>query len=395
MKSHDAVLKDISRRLTAKWSSELAGDESAFPHAFPLGRPSKDALLKDYSSILAQTVAWQDWARTHPVTLDYENRLAQGRSVQPVPTHLRIESIDDAAAVVGDGWPERLARSRARREVLRARYPHLDDWARLLRLADRYDDVDFELLLTVTDWYLEDPARAALGVTPRQVPVPGVHAKWLQTHRAGVQALTGLEDLGLLPRHPPRIHFTYLDPEHRASGGRLHDSATVGDAGNPAYPPKIVIISENKDTAIHFPPLPGAISVEGVGRGGKTVAAFSWIRDAPLLVYWGDIDRDGLEILSGYRADLERDIDSIFMDQETYDAYEKYGTDLDQHGKPIPPGDPRPVEQLHEEEHALYRRILDPAHAGHRRIEQERIPLDAARAAVLQLASAVLLNAQG
>lgn len=103
----------------------------------------------------------------------------------------------------------------------------------------------------------------------------------------GVQALTGIDDLGLLPGHPPRIHFTYLDPGHLGAGGRVHDSATTGDSFRPAYQPEIVVFSENKDTAIHFPPLAGGISVEGVGKDGKTPASFPWIRDAPVLVYWG------------------------------------------------------------------------------------------------------------
>jgi hypothetical protein len=73
----------------------------------------------------------------------------------------------------------------------------------------------------------------------------------------------------------------------------------------------VVVISENKDTAIHFPELAGGLIVEGVGRGGRTVASFPWIREAPLVVYWGDMDRDGYEILNGYRIDFDRDLDSI------------------------------------------------------------------------------------
>ncbi|WP_223884566.1 DUF2220 domain-containing protein [Micromonospora craniellae] len=69
------------------------------------------------------------------------------------------------------------------------------------------------------------------------------------------------------------MHFTYLDPAHLAAGGRRHDSVTIGDRAQPVYQPRVVIISENKDTAIHFPALDGAVSVEGVGRGGRTIAA--------------------------------------------------------------------------------------------------------------------------
>ncbi|MRG60829.1 hypothetical protein GE115_13275 [Agromyces sp. CFH 90414] len=387
MKSPDALVVDIQRRLAGKWQLHLVGDEVVFPHAFPLGRLDATTLRRDYASVHARTVHLQDWARVARIELDYERREAQGGSMQAVPTHARVDSIDHAAAIAGEGWSARLARARERLSILRERHADASDLGRTLRLLDSYSDVDFELLLVVTGWYLQDFSRAALGVTPRQVPIPGVHAKWLQSHRAGVQALTGLADLGLLPAHPPRIHFTYLDPDHRASGARIHDSATVGDAFAPAYRPEVVVISENKDTAIHFPPLARGISVEGVGKGGKTPAAFPWLRDAPVVVYWGDIDRDGFEILDGYRIDFDRDIDSILMDPTTYVTYEEFGTDYDQYGKLILPGDPKTVGKLHDDEREMYLRVLDAEHMGHRRVEQERIPLGLAYEAVQSVRS--------
>lgn len=378
MKSTATLTSDIRRRLEKAWHTDLAQTTSAFPHDFPVGRPTTVQLRSDYAGVHAETVQLQDWVRPLEATLEYENRRAAGGTLQTVPSHVRVDSIDKAAAIVGDSWPSRLERSRRRLEALRGYHANPGILARTLRLVDDYAEVDFELLLTVADWYLADPSRARLGVTPRQVPIPGVHAKWLQSHRAGVHALVGLNDLGLLPRHPARIHFTYLDPSHRASGARVHDSATVDDAFVPAYTPRVIVISENKDTAIHFPPVPGGISVEGVGRGGKTVAAFDWIRRAPHVVYWGDIDRDGFEILDGYRVDLERDIDSILMDEATYDEYQLFGTNLDQRGKPIATGPARRTPRLRPDELAVYLRLIDAGYQGHRRIEQERIPLSRA-----------------
>jgi len=379
VKAPNVVVADIERRLAGRWHEQLAGDEPAFPHAFPIGKPSAAALRIDYGDVLALTLRWQDWARSNDVVLVYENREARGGSVQQVPTHARIESIDHAARIVSGDWPLRLEQSRHRVGMLRERFPRIGDLARGVRLVSSYSDVDFDILLTVADWFQEDPARAALGVTPRQVPIPGVHAKWLQAHQAGVKALTGFDDLGILPGHEPRIHFTYLDPDHRASGGRVHDSATVRDSFVPAYLPEVVVISENKDTAIGFLPIVGGISVEGVGKGGKTPAAFSWIKNAPVVIYWGDIDRDGFEILDGYRADFKRDIDSILMDPATYGEYEVFGTNLDQYGKLLSAGAPKDAPWLHGDERETYHRVLSAAHTGHRRVEQERIPLQRAR----------------
>lgn len=109
------------------------------------------------------------------------------------------------------------------------------------------------------------------------MPIAGVHAKWLNLHQALVANLAGLPgaaELHLTVGHPRRIHFTYLDPAHRAAGDRRHDSYSVGDPGFVLpYEPSVVLISENKDTAVGFREMPGGIAVEGSGAGGGTVAA--------------------------------------------------------------------------------------------------------------------------
>ena len=142
-----------------------------------------------------------------------------------------------------------------------------------------------------------------------------------------------------------------------------------------------MIVSENKDTAIHFPLLPRGIAVEGSGSGGKAAAAFNWLTSARHLLYWGDIDAYGFEILNGWRDDGVS-ATSILMNQHTYDTYEPFGTSTDRNGKPLLPGVPKPLLHLTDAERAVYQRLLDPALQGHRRIEQERVPLSVASAAV-------------
>jgi hypothetical protein len=220
----------------------------------------------------------------------------------------------------------------------------------------------------------------ATGLTPRQVPIEGLHAKWLNTRQSLVRELAGVADLRLQPRHPARIHFTYLDPAYRCTGRRVHDSATIGDPMTLPYRPRVVVISENKDTAIRFPELKGGISVEGVGRGGSTAAAFDWIVSAAAVFYWGDMDADGLEILDGFRAAGIPAV-SILMNPDAYQRWRRFGTNIDPRGRPLEPREPRQVPHLTHDESRLYHHLVSPEWSGPRRIEQERIPLtEAARA---------------
>ena len=379
MKKPADIVSDIDRRLVRTWAPALTGesDAVAWPHRFPLSGGSSRAIETDFAAVVSLIDDWRAWARRFDVELVDRGRRI-GVVTHSIPSHLVVPSLDEAARICGVEWRNRLERGRNRLTELRQRFPELAEPSSLLKAVDGFDDVDFELLLRAGAWFAESSAE---GLTPRQVPLEGFQAKWLNTRQHLVAQLAGKSDLGLSRNHPPRIHFSYLDPDHLARGGRKHDSATVGDRFEPAYAPQIVIISENKDTAINFPELRGAISVEGVGKGGGTFATFHWLVAAEIVVYWGDMDADGLEILDGFRA-AGVPARSIFMDRASFDRWERYGTNVDKRGLPLTAREPRPVIHLSDDERTLYLDLVHPSWSRVRRIEQERIPLAVARAMV-------------
>ena len=374
----------IDKRLARSWHTSIVGEKGEFPYSFPMGKPTSEQMSRKYSEVFDWTKTWKDWARRYGAELTYGNRRSGGGSLQIVPTHVTISSLDHAARIIGDGWLGRLERARVRMETLRRLSVDGHVAPAVLRTVNEYSEVDFALLCETTEWVKANPGGCG-GLTPRQVPIPGVHAKWLQSHMAPLLQLTGLETLGLRPPHPSRIHFTYLDGFSKTLGSRKHDSATVGDDVKPLYNPRIVIISENKDTAMYSPDIPGAISVEGAGRGGKTLASFPWIKNAPYVIYWGDIDADGYEILSGYREDFDRDLDSIFMDMSAYKEFSLFGTNTSKTGAMLG-GRRCAAPHLREEERKVYELLcLEEHHVSPRRIEQERIPLARAKAEVVRI----------
>jgi hypothetical protein len=377
VKTPDQVLQDVRRRVTANWHTDLTATTTTWPHAFPLGAANKTDLTANFGSYQRQVFGWRDWATAQGLELRFASRHVSG-TVQSLPTHVTVADLDTAVGLLGAEWARRIRRARTRVNVLAARFPHIADLGKVLRAVDGYTDTDFDLLCTAAEWFSRNTAS---GLTPRQVPIEGLHAKWLNTHRPQLQILAGVNDLGLLPRHPQRVHFTYLDPEHLAAGRRKHDSATVGDAMTPAYPPQVVIISENKDTAIHFPPMVGAISVEGAGCGAEAASTFAWITTCPHLIYWGDMDAAGFEIVDQYRR-AGVPASTILMDLETFGTYERFGSTTDAHGVKLTMSARRNLPTLTASERALYENLTDPGWARVLRIEQERIPLTAAMAAV-------------
>jgi hypothetical protein len=349
---------------------------------FPLGQPDGAELDRNWAAYHALVALWRDWLVAHAplgVRLLWRDRRVKGTS-QQLPSSVVVPDVTAAAHLSGPAWVAKLDRGRRHADLLAASYPHLRQPARVLVEMAKMSDLDIELLQRAAAYFAQHPPIGTPTMTPRQVPVEGLHAKWLNTRQHLVRDLAGLDPaggLGLLPDHPARIHFTYLDPAHLASGGRRHDSATVGDRDALAYRPDVVIISENKDTAIHFPDLPGGIAVEGDGAGGGTAAAFRWVTGAPRIFYWGDMDAAGLEILDGFRA-AGVPAESLLMDPAAYETWEQYGTGHDKAGKPLESRPARTLPHLTNDEAQLYARLTSPAWTRHRRIEQERIPLHVA-----------------
>jgi hypothetical protein len=368
----------LVRKLTDHWHTWVTSTD-AFPLVLPLGRADATDLASDFSQTNREALAWAEFARNNAVEVRWANRKVRG-STQELATHLVVPNLEVAAAIAGGTWSHDIARARRRWAVLHHRFrPRAS--STVLRAVNGYTDVDFDILLATGSWLeANDPT----GLTARQVPVEGVHSKWLNTHRRELLALSGRESLGLVERGT-LVRYSYLDPAHRRAGRRWHDSHVLGDSSVPLYDPQIAVISENKDTAQLFGELDGAISIHGSGFAAVSqLPDVPWLSKIPALFYWGDLDAEGFEILDGLRASGLR-VSSLLMDEDAYEVFERYGTDSEADGRRLAARPLKLLAHLTPDEHRVYARLVDPAWSGTRRIEQERIPLAHALATLKRL----------
>lgn len=383
MKSPQDFLDVLARRLDRVWAGEAAGEVVEWNGRVALGKPTGPDFTRNFTAHAAWAREWFTWAQHHGLTVEEENRrVGTSSAAQTMPVAAAAATPAAAAALLGGPWPARREVAATRAGQVRALFPHLvpgPALTSLVRTVTGWSALDFELLCQAGAWFA---AHDATGLTPRQVPIPGMHAKWLNTRQGQVCLLAGIDTLALATAHASRVHFTYLDPEHLRAGGRRHDSHTVGDHVQLAYAPSVVIICENKDTVATFPPVASAIAVEGNGRGAGAIASLGWVTAAPHVAYWGDMDADGLEILQEFRA-AGVPATSLLMDLGAYRAWALFGTRHDRFGRELMGRDPRPTPDLSGGERALYEQLCDPAFTGYRRVEQERIPLPVALADLL------------
>lgn len=385
MKSPDQVLKALDGWLARNWQGAILDPTAHWPRRINLGAPSGVALEFSFSAALDWVHGWQDWALEHGLELKDVKRRAYSTS-QSLPTHLIIPDLDTAVRLLGGIWGGRISTARARISTLSRRFPQADPIP-LLRELTELAVVDFDLLLRAADWFR---THDAAGLTPRQVPIEGLDSKWLNTRQHLVLTLSGRQDLGLV-RRPRTVHLTYLDPQHLHRGGRRYDALTEGDAGGPSYLPGTVVITENKDTALFFPPLERGIAIQGGGNAGPAlIPRLRWTAGCGSILYWGDLDAEGFEIINQYRR-RGLNVRSMLMDVATLEKYREFGVTHDRNGESLRRAR-KSLPLLTDEEQTAYRIVTDAHRDGPYRLEQERIPLNVAHALVQAVKSAGALT---
>ncbi len=312
-----------------------------------------------------------------------------------LPQALHVATIDGAIEVLrrtGAGAPA-VDLQRARLLAADLLACGADLGAVTLRAAMRLSDVDAAVAVSAVRWLADHPDLGEW--TARQLPVQGMHSKWIEQHAALLRRLTGRDVQHELAPRVAVVHLTYVDPGHLAAGGRRHDAWTAGDVHGLAYQPRVVLVVENRDCRFRFPPVPGAVVVEGVGNAASALLAdIPWIREADVVAYWGDIDAAGFAILDRFRAAMAgrgpdggqpRDVRSILMDFATFERHrEPSGVAHDPAGRPLP-HTVTSLAWLTPDESAAYQSVATAGPATVRRIEQERLPISEAVAALSEL----------
>ena len=125
-------------------------------------------------------------------------------------------------------------------------------------------------------------------------------------------------------------------------------------------PVETVYIVENKMNMLTFPPIQKSIVVWGHGFGVDILKDVAWLKSKKIF-YWGDLDAQGLQILSEIRTHFPQ-VESFLMDRETFDLYNEgeVGTETNV----------EKVMCLTPEEKELF----DFLKSGNYRLEQEKIP---------------------
>ncbi len=315
--------EDVTKRLLKRYRNQcrnwlIGGGE--WPLKIGLGFPSEREALNRVNDVRAWQDAWVRWRG--PGEVRWLEKRWTSLGTQRLPESLEFGSADAVAACIAetDAW------SRARQRFERI----IELWPILTEAAPRYFDIlagwsdsEFDRLINLLTWFSRNTTS---GLYIRQVPVPGVDTKWIESRKVVVHEwLRTIKSVGDtsdlyalvgLRRLPDVLRLRVLDEELRRLLGGLSDiQAPVDELARLRLPVERVFIVENLQTGLAFEDIEGAIVFMGQGYAVDAFGALPWLKGTPIY-YWGDLDTHGFAILDRLRRYFP-DTQSMLMDTET------------------------------------------------------------------------------
>ena len=296
-----AGMKDIAAITTCvkkHMRSHMYDIEPAWPFPVPVGLPDQAFLETNAIAVHDNNNEIRQWASKNGCEIITKHRTI-GTSVELI-SKVVVPDESIAMRVVGRTLAAECREARRRIACLVAACdvaPETIESA--ARMTGHEQPDDFDLLVSAVRYFRHHDVT---GMTPRQIPLTGFSGKWLNesktNRRKAICRLLGVETLGLSKR-PTELRFRYLDPvRDDAELERIIWCPWEGEALSGI---KYAVIVENKDTYQTMPPIAQGICIWGSGRAvSDAVPAVPALRDMRI-VYWGDMDADGLEILSTLR----------------------------------------------------------------------------------------------
>ena len=309
-------------------------EESDF---FPFRVASNLKLPESHAELVRQVQLLENRSK---VTLGYgysvQRQLRRSRShgENSFPSAIVIESMDDLVRLIRKSSEFQLLQATV--QLLRRRLPELSQWVicnwkKIIPIAS-----ECEHLIQVVEWMKEHPQPDRF---PREIPL-AISTKLVESHWPllsswlDVVLMQSAINFGCHPKDYARrygfrwsqLHFPIrlLDKSLRVRLGLPFSefSLPVHELKRLNWPPislQRLVIVENKINLLTFPKMSDSMAIGGVGNAVTLLSEVPWISDLKV-IYWGDVDVEGFEILARLREALPQ-LESFLMDMACLEAH--------------------------------------------------------------------------
>jgi len=348
--------------------------EQPFSRIIIRGDKSYSKSLSEYEKEILALLNQSKEKKGFGYTIDFQTVKTKSIGKQSLPESIYFETEKDFLKYLGKEKEVELFMQNCRK--VSSVFPELKDWIIKNPAKIIQNQEEWEGLLKVCIYFKNTP-RPNLYI--RELPIK-VHTKFIERHQSIIWDLlefiiepfvnTDVKEFEKrfnLKYKEPLVRFKILDKEISTSyfSGVDDLAIPISQFESLKLPINKVIVVENKTTlytTLTLPKMKNAIAIFGSGYSVHNLRSASWLSKVELL-YWGDIDAQGFEILSQFRGYFPN-TKSILMDKLTFDNFFENDS-----------GTPTSIAEqlfLNEAEQLLY----DILKINNWRLEQEKIPFE-------------------
>ena len=372
---------ELKAQVQKLWDSgaplaELAGAPSRFPLRLRLKTPTSSDMGAQFNQVRTWAAELRKTPHVRIVEREFNHKVL-GKNA--LPGEVWLDSLEAAIEIVGKRRESKVFQEIT--AITKDALPELIPWLQRYPLkALSFGDV-WKELLSIVQWMKANPQP---GIFVRQIDLPGIHTKFVETHQS---ILTELLEICLdanfingqasgsrafeqrfgFKSKPTLVRFRVLDPRLTfwpiSSSDNALDLETFAKLNCEI---EDIYITENEINYLAFPDLPLSLVIFGKGFGlFPLLESAAWLRKSRVF-YWGDIDTQGFSILNQARK-IVPEIHSFLMDSDTLN---KHLDMVVEEPKALPDAE---FCFLTKEELAVCKSLRDLNHHANARLEQERI----------------------
>lgn len=264
-------------------------------------------------------------------TLDFQKVKTKYLGTQDLPTTIYFDTEKDLLKYLGKEKEVELFK--VNYEKIISAFPELKDWVIQNPSRVLQNQNEWEGILKVCIFFKQTPKP---NLYVRELPI-NVHTKFVERNQAIIKDLLDIlvsEYVNIQEKHferrfnlkfsEPLVRFKILDKvlSNNFFSGLDDIAIPVSQFKNLNLPVEKVIVVENKTTlhtTLTLPKMNKAIAIFGSGYSVYNLKNVNWFTNLELL-YWGDIDVQGFEILSQFRGYFPQ-TKSVLMDKITFDKF--------------------------------------------------------------------------
>ena len=361
------IKKKASRKYT-DYLRDVAVGKTFQPIEIPCDKKASDTIA-EYQKEFNDIRSLSKEVKGYGYTICWKTVKTKMLGTQGLPSKIKFETAEDFERFLQKVKEVDVFRKNV--ALIKGRFPKLQCWIEKFPQKVIDNSEDWNDILKVLDYFSKNP-QPQLYI--RELPIE-VHTKFIERHKAVIGELLDIVIKEYINTNEKefekRYNLHYDEPTVRM---RLLDKTLtkkffygLDDITIPIslflklqIPISKVYIVENKVNFLTFPLIPNSIVIWGKGYGVASIKESELLKSTEL-IYWGDLDAQGFEILSQFRSYFGQ-VKSLLMDKATFDNYFEKEC-----------GTPSKINfklNLTTEEEELYQYIK----VNNYRLEQEKIP---------------------